>query len=221
MTNAVFFLFQRRKQSVAHSGFGLKIFGLRGVVFEFLPQVAHVNAQIMTILNIGGTPDFVQQLPLSYYPAQIADQCRKQLELDGGQVYLFDSSKNQAFWQIDYDVTESVYPIAAAPAGKEPAPQLCPDARQKLGNAKWLGQIVVGPGIQAFYFLMFVASGGQDNDRNRAPGPYLSYYLDPIHIGQPQIKNDRIGVCVCRFQSGPVHRFPIHKHGIPLSQERS
>ena len=52
--------------------------GLRGVGFEFLPQVAHVDAQVVALPVVRWPPDFAQQLAVRQHAAGIADQHREQ-----------------------------------------------------------------------------------------------------------------------------------------------
>ena len=58
---------------------------MRGIILEFLPQVAHVNAQIMTILDVSGAPDFVQQSVPRLHSAWLVRQYAERLELNCSQ----------------------------------------------------------------------------------------------------------------------------------------
>src|SRR4051812_27492044 len=51
---------RRQKKAVTYSGFSQKIARLGSIIFQLLPQVAHVNTQIMAIFRMRRPPDFTQ-----------------------------------------------------------------------------------------------------------------------------------------------------------------
>ena len=47
-------------EAVADAGFGEEVAGLGGVGFEFVAQVAHVDAQVVAAFGVAGAPDGAQ-----------------------------------------------------------------------------------------------------------------------------------------------------------------
>jgi len=49
------------------------VFGLGGIVFQFVPQMAHGYAHVMSIFGMRRTPYFSQNLPVGQHLACIGD----------------------------------------------------------------------------------------------------------------------------------------------------
>src|SRR3989304_620669 len=78
------------------------------------------------------------------------------------------------------------------------APQERPYPGKELVEDKGLGEVVVGPGVEALYLVKERVAGGKENDRRcYAFFPQPLEYLDPVHKGQHDIEDygvDRIGL---------------------------
>ena len=61
-----------RHEPVAHTGFREKVAWSSRVGFEFLAQLCHIDAQVMRMLYVRGTPNIAQELPVSQHLAGIA-----------------------------------------------------------------------------------------------------------------------------------------------------
>jgi hypothetical protein len=64
-------------QPVTHSNFSQQVLWLRRIGFQFLAQLGHVNAQVITVLDVGGAPDLCQQLAVGQNLTGIAEQALK------------------------------------------------------------------------------------------------------------------------------------------------
>ncbi|MNI31423.1 hypothetical protein D3C73_853080 [compost metagenome] len=90
------------------------------------------------------------------------------------------------------------------------------DAQKQLFGMEWLGQVVVGAGLEAFDAFGPGVSGRQDQHRRgqprRAP---LRQHLKPRHAGQTEVEDDqvvRLGAALMyRIATigQPVHRIPL------------
>ncbi len=72
-------------------------------------------------------------------------------------------------------------------------PEAGTDPGQQLVHAEWLGDKVIGAGIQSFDFVLFLASDRQHDDghiRHHADPPAK---FDPVQIRHCQIGNDEVG----------------------------
>jgi hypothetical protein len=65
-------------EPIAHSGLGEQEARARRIRLEFVPQLFHVDAQIMRLVDVGGAPDFAQQMPILSYIMQACDTTRAQ-----------------------------------------------------------------------------------------------------------------------------------------------
>src|SRR6266403_4317924 len=50
-------------QAITDGGLGQDVFGLGGIVLQFVPQMSHVDAYVMPVLGMRRTPHFTQNLP--------------------------------------------------------------------------------------------------------------------------------------------------------------
>ena len=68
-------------------------------------------------------------------------------------------------------------------------PQLASDARQQLGNAEWLDQVVIRSGLKTADDVVFVAQAGEQEDRTVKPLPaQAGAELAPVTVRQPDIE---------------------------------
>lgn len=86
------------------------------------------------------------------------------------------------------------------------------DARLELGQFEGLGEIIVGPHVQALYAVVQASARSQDQHRRlatrAATGAQTLQDIETVHLGQRQIENDKrivLGVQQ-RVGIGPVHR---------------
>src|ERR1700685_3324380 len=61
-------------QTIADRRLGQNMLGLRGIILELVPQMAHVNAHVVAVFGVRGSPDFAQDLPVREYLAGVGDQ---------------------------------------------------------------------------------------------------------------------------------------------------
>ena len=72
--------------------------------------------------------------------------------------------------------------------------QLQADARQQHGEAEWLGDIVVGPRLEAHHRVGVGIVGGQHDDRPlEAVGAQMPDRLASVHVGQADVHDDDVG----------------------------
>ncbi len=81
--------------------------------------------------------------------------------------------------------------------------QLRPQARQKNREAKRLGHVVVGPGVESQDGLdIGVGSGKHEDPRLDPVAPHEPAHFAAVHVGQAYIKQDGVEV----FALGQVQR---------------
>ena len=80
--------------------------GLRGIALQLAAQMPHVNAQVVTALNIAQPPHLSEQLPLRYNAPRVADEGGQQAVFDGRESNRFARSLNGVRSQINLRVTE-------------------------------------------------------------------------------------------------------------------
>jgi len=78
------------------------------VGFELLPEVCHVDAQVVGVPLGVGAPEFAQDLPVGdYLAAVLHEQLEKRVFL-GGQVHFGPGAAHDARGLVEFDVTDAV-----------------------------------------------------------------------------------------------------------------
>ena len=68
-----------------------------------------------------------------------------------------------------------------------------PQARQKFPHAEGLLHVVVGAEVERLDLLDLPVARSADQDRAFEKGPGFLESDFPVHVGQPEIQNDRVG----------------------------
>ncbi len=74
----------------------------------------------------------------------------------------------------------------------QPAPELGPDPRQELAMAEWLGDVVVGAGVEPDDLVRLLPPRGQHDDRHGRAGAEPARYLDAVQVRQRHVEHDRV-----------------------------
>ena len=92
------------------------------------------------------------------------------------------------------------------------APQQSPHARHQLANAEGLGQIIVGPAVEAEHLVGLLAPGGQHQDRRFGilrVAPNGAAERHTVQSGQHEIEDHQVEAAVARLlePDAAVRRF--------------
>ena len=98
--------------------------------------------------------------------------------------------------------------------------QVGTDSRQKFGESKWFGDVVIRAGVEPDHNIgLFAASGEHDDRRTGSRGTHLSAQVDPVRIGKSKIEHHQGGNL--RGECTPSRRaIGSNRHAIPLSCQR-
>src|SRR5262249_8266997 len=75
-----------------------------------------------------------------------------------------------------------------------PAPGDSPDAGQQFVNAEWLGDVVVGAGVQRVDLVVAVRATGEHHDGYRSPGAQRADDLYAVHVRQAEVEHQKVGL---------------------------
>src|SRR3954452_13746481 len=145
---------------VTDSHFGEQKAWISRVAFDFRSQLSHINAQIMSVLDVLRAPHISQQLTMGHDITGTVGQPRQQLELYRGQAHLAIGIPNAVSVEIDEQTVQLVGSRLHATAKA----QRNSNARPQLSNAKRLGDVVVCTGIESFNLAAFVRTGRKDQN---------------------------------------------------------
>src|SRR6266568_1430695 len=75
------------------------------VGFQFMPQLPHIHAQVMTGLGVARPPAFLQELAVGDHSASIPHQGSQELVLYGGEMDLLLGDVHLPSCQVDTQIT--------------------------------------------------------------------------------------------------------------------
>src|ERR1035437_9261091 len=74
-------------KAIANSGFCDEVLGLRRIPLQFLPQMSHIDPQVVPALNMRWAPDVAQQLALSEHLTGVRQEVGQKTVFDGCQMH--------------------------------------------------------------------------------------------------------------------------------------
>jgi hypothetical protein len=127
-------------QAVTDARLGRKELRSSRIVFDLAPEVAHVYAQIFNLFGVITPPDFLEDLALREYAAQVLGEECKQSVLDGGQVNLAIVEGHLVSREIDpqlpdFDERRTRWRRRAAQCGAYP--------REQFAHSEGFGEVIV------------------------------------------------------------------------------
>jgi hypothetical protein len=111
------------------------------------------------------------------------------LELCSGQVYTLVAHPNLPTQKVDREIGEHKPLIWSVDA---PTPEVSPHATHYLQRANRLGDVVVGPHLEAQYDASFAVAGGQHDYRNIAALPEFLTEADPVDAREHYVQENEI-----------------------------
>ena len=125
------------------------------------------------------SPRRLDQLVATEHTTGILQEDIEQPQFLGRDVDRLAAAPQFRTLEIDLAVAEAVGRAASASA----AAQLRANARAQLAQAEWLGDVVVGAGVEAQLLFRFLRPRGQENDRCQRRPPCAV----PAHTSNPSI----------------------------------
>ena len=141
--------------------------GLLRYCFQFLPQCADVDAQV---LNIGlGTPDLAQDEFVGEHLAGMRDQQAQQVVFARRELHLLTADSDDAADQVDGQIAR--LENGFLPLLLKAMPKRSSDAGQEFVGAEGLGDIVVGTEVESAYLAGFVGPSLKHHDGDGRSAP--------------------------------------------------
>ena len=94
-----------RDKAIANARLGQDILRALRVGFEFLAQLAHVDAQVLGVICIGRPPHVGEDALVGKHPSVIGGQVGQQLEFGAGQLDFFIVARDDVPGQVNRDGT--------------------------------------------------------------------------------------------------------------------
>src|SRR3982750_4710621 len=131
-----------------------------------MAQLSHIDAQVLHMIPLVGTPDLLEQLPVRHHSSGMPDQGGEQLVFGRRKVGLHGAQEHLSPDQIHAELTGLKYWISTAPWGQRRVSERDPYPGKEFGNTEGFGEVVVGSQIQCCHFIMLLATSGDHNDRS-------------------------------------------------------
>src|SRR5579883_1797831 len=202
-------------QNISYAAHSLYQARRTGGIFYFFPQVSHVYLDDIGFTQKIITPYAVEDCLAVQHLARMTHKQVEKIIFGRGQFDLAIAAQNLARGGIQLEVAELQNLLMRRTAILAPAPALAAqnraNTRHQFLEAKRLGQVIVGPGIQPRDAIAHVVFGGEHQDGNilrGRVGAQPSANLQAVHPRQHNIQDDQIGVdALSRRQPlGAIHR---------------
>src|SRR5262249_33785777 len=129
-----------------------QVLRLRWIRLYLLPQSVDEDAQVFHFIAVIGTPHRLQQFPVRYRPVSVHHQVSEQIKLLRCEPYGLPGDARSACVEIDMQVfrpqpSRPFFRASWSPAHRGSYPS------QQFLDAKWLGDVVVGAGVERLNFI--------------------------------------------------------------------
>ena len=121
-----------------------------------MPELRHVDAQVLDLVHVSGTPNFLQQLAVGDNLSGMVDQHRQQFIFNWGKVYLLIVHEHLTFGHIDPQVIENKDRLLLAGNSSRRMAQGDAYPCQELSCVERLSQVVISSGIKRLDLVQFL-----------------------------------------------------------------
>src|SRR5262249_6708713 len=169
------------------------------------------------VLDIRRSPDFAQELAVCQYHAQMLRQAGKQPELDRSEVDFGAFAAGATLFEVYLHFSEHQRLTRRGPRG---VPQRGAYARQQLSDAEWLGDVVVGAGVEGLDLGLLARARREHDDRHRRPAADAPDDFHAVDVGQPEVDDREIRLVAAGGGGTALAAFRLH-HAIAFRGERA
>jgi hypothetical protein len=124
-------------------------------LFEFASQLAHVNAEVLVLIDAVGAPDLFEKLAVSHDFTGVADEDLQQSILRRCEVDRGVLESDLAASQIDDQIADAKDAIHSRSGSLYGMAQGDSQAGEEFADSERLGQIVIGARVERSHFVRF------------------------------------------------------------------
>src|SRR6266481_3018378 len=185
-----------RHKLITVAAHGEKMPRLLRVVFQLLPQPAHVNVNGAGQHSGFIAPNLAQQFITRKRSAAWGDKVAEQLKLARGEFDLLTVAKHLGAPKVYNDRAKAKRVERLGCARRGPAaPQQRFQPRQQLERLEWFAKIVIRAQLQAQDFVDYLASRRQHQNRRRDTAlPQIAAHIKAVFARQHDVQNDHVEV---------------------------
>ena len=134
-------------EAVAYPGFGLDVLAA-GFGFELFAELADEDAQILGLMRGLGTPYGGEQGAVGDDLAGVTREMKQEFKLFGREVQRLTGDFDAVGCCINHEVADGDGGLGALGSAAE----VCANAGEQFLDAEWLGDIVIGAGVEGLNF---------------------------------------------------------------------
>lgn len=159
--------------------------------FKFLAEVRHVHAEIVRVFVGIGAPYLAEDLPVRHNFAAVLHEEAEEGVLFCGEVDFLAGTADGARGKVDFDGADA---HDGGFGGGLDAAQDGTDTREEFASAEWFGEIVVGPGVEGFDFIVFAGAHREHEHGDVAPFAEAAEDFDAADVGESEVEDDAVGL---------------------------
>src|SRR5687768_887251 len=136
-------------------------------------------------------PDLGEQLAVRHHHAEVPGEAGEQAELDRREMHRGAAPGGLALFEVDPGFSE----IQLCPRGRSRRmAQSGAHAREQLADAEWLGDVVVGAGVERLDLRALLDARREHHDRHRRPLADAADHLDAVEVRQAEVDDREVGL---------------------------
>jgi len=159
---------------------------------QMAPQHFDMGIHGAVLAKVVVVPHLLQDLFTAEGDALVGSKEHQQVELLGGQGHLLAGNAHRVAGRVDGQLTKG-HGVGGSGGLGHGAVQHGLDAGYQLTGREGLDNVVVGTALQTGQLVVFLAAGGQDDDRRvDVAGAHLPQAGHTVHERHHQVQNDQI-----------------------------
>src|SRR3954452_18057272 len=171
--------------------------GLLRITLDLLAQVTDVDVDRSRVAVRGVAPESLQQHRAAEDASRRAGEDREDLELDVGQLDGRAAHLHVTLGEVHPQLAVLERRVEVVVAGaKVGAAEDRLHAAAELAHRERLGDVVVGPELEAQHLVELLRLGGEHDDRNGSPRAQRATYLEAVDLRQHHVEDDQVELAV-------------------------
>ena len=150
-------------EPVPHPGLGEDVFRFGGILLYLFPQLIDECAQVFNLVSVVGPPYCLKEPQMRERNVRMRNQVVKKVKLLWRQPDCPAPDSDVALDQIDLDLLESDH-LRSSLRREGNSTQSSPDPGEQLRCAIWLGDKVIGSGIERFDLVLLSIPHSEHDD---------------------------------------------------------
>src|SRR5215210_2922534 len=177
-------------EDIPHAPGGVDKLGVPGVTLDLLSQMADVHVDRALVAELVAPHPREQGAPREH-PPRVGGERYQELELRVCQVYVLAAHSHPAAGQVDLQAIVAELVLALPGGHRSPAHDRAHPGHE-LPDCERLGDVIVGPELQAHDPVDLVVLRREHNDRDVALRPDPATHLRAVYLRQHDVQDEQV-----------------------------